>query len=296
MATMSSGKSTLINALLDKSILPSSNSACTAKSYRIFDNDNDDITEIEPIYKNKSSGFTSNKDWALLLKEANEDPNVEKIIIKTQIKGILNTRRRLVLVDTPGTNNSQDENHGKITLDILSKIDKGLSVYIINATQFGINDDKLLLIKVSESLKSKKDLSAVFVVNKCDEYEEDKGESLDKIIEDVRNYLVSECGVENPDIMLTSALLADIFKKALRHENLTRKECRIFKQYFELNPPSRTDLSSYAILNGGYNPCEYIEVSGEKYKVSDIISAINGTGIPYLERYIQKAQIESDRI
>ena len=40
VATMSSGKSTLINSLLSKKILPSSNEACTATITRIKDTDN----------------------------------------------------------------------------------------------------------------------------------------------------------------------------------------------------------------------------------------------------------------
>ena len=39
IATMSSGKSTLINALLGKEILPNSNAACTALNYSILDDD-----------------------------------------------------------------------------------------------------------------------------------------------------------------------------------------------------------------------------------------------------------------
>lgn len=115
MATMSSGKSTLINALLDKSILPSSNSACTAKSYRISDNNDE---KIELFYKDGSKTTTSSvsdADWATMLKKANENPDVKKIKIYTpiKIKRVLNTKKRLILVDTPGTNNSQDEEHRK---------------------------------------------------------------------------------------------------------------------------------------------------------------------------------------
>ena len=39
VATMSSGKSTLINALIGRELLPSSNCACTAKAVAILDND-----------------------------------------------------------------------------------------------------------------------------------------------------------------------------------------------------------------------------------------------------------------
>lgn len=41
IGTMSSGKSTLINALLEKRLMPSKNQACTDKITEILDNDND---------------------------------------------------------------------------------------------------------------------------------------------------------------------------------------------------------------------------------------------------------------
>ena len=129
-----------------------------------------------------------------------------------------------------------------------------------------------------------------------DEYEDEKGESIGKIIVDIRDYIVSDCGIQNPDIIPTSALLADIFKKVLRNEKLTRTECRKFKQYFALYSPTGANLSAYAITKGHPNPCENVEVSGEMYRVADIIEALNNTGIPYLERYIQTAQIASERL
>ena len=52
MATMSSGKSTLINALLGRQILPSRNEACTAKMYSILDDDQSSETKIFVTYTN----------------------------------------------------------------------------------------------------------------------------------------------------------------------------------------------------------------------------------------------------
>ena len=56
MANMSSGKSTLINALLEKDILPSKNQACTAKIYSILD---DDSADGYKIYVTKNNGHTA---------------------------------------------------------------------------------------------------------------------------------------------------------------------------------------------------------------------------------------------
>lgn len=46
IATMSSGKSTLINALLGKKLMPSKNEACTATITEILDNDQETFTAV----------------------------------------------------------------------------------------------------------------------------------------------------------------------------------------------------------------------------------------------------------
>jgi hypothetical protein len=55
------------------------------------------------------------------------------------------------------------------------------------------------------------------------------------------------------------------------------------------------DLASYALTSDRPSPSETIEVANESYKARDIISALYRTGVPYLERYIQNAQIENER-
>lgn len=46
MATMSSGKSTLINALIDKKLMPVANMATTATIVRIIDTEQDNFSAI----------------------------------------------------------------------------------------------------------------------------------------------------------------------------------------------------------------------------------------------------------
>ena len=50
IATMSSGKSTLINSMLSQELMPSKNTACTAKITRIKDNDN--LDKFRAVCKN----------------------------------------------------------------------------------------------------------------------------------------------------------------------------------------------------------------------------------------------------
>lgn len=127
MATMSSGKSTLINALLGQQILPSRNEACTAKMYSILDDDQANETKIFVTYTNGET-VVKEEDVATELEKANNDDEVTDILIRGHVKGVLNTDKALLIVDTPGPNNSRDESHQQVMLDVLKKINGGLTL------------------------------------------------------------------------------------------------------------------------------------------------------------------------
>ncbi|WP_431137796.1 hypothetical protein, partial [Psychroserpens mesophilus] len=53
---------------------------------------------------------------------------------------------RLVLTDTPGPNNSQDENHERVTMGFIQdSLRNPLILYVLNASQLSIDDDRNLL-------------------------------------------------------------------------------------------------------------------------------------------------------
>ena len=190
VATMSAGKSTLINALLGKKLMPSSQEACTATISEIQDNDKE-MFEAQAFDKNGNLYATSNDLDLDTMKEWNSNEKISKIEIKGDIPFVKADDTRLILMDTPGPNNSRDEAHKETTMRALSESSKTLVLYILNATQLGVNDDNNLLNMVAESMKvggkQSKD-RFIFVVNKLDEFfnEDDNVESaLDK----VRKYL-----------------------------------------------------------------------------------------------------------
>lgn len=80
MATMSSGKSTLINALLGQQILPSRNEACTAKMYSILDDDQANETKIFVTYTNGEKYLVS-----VCEKDFERESSFNRIIITLQI-------------------------------------------------------------------------------------------------------------------------------------------------------------------------------------------------------------------
>lgn len=294
IATMSSGKSTLINSLLGQQFLPSKNEACTAKMFSILDDDNINSTEV---YITDLEGVTSVKKNNISeeLVSANNNPNVKSILIKGHVKGVLNTEKTLMIIDTPGPNNARDSLHEKEMKAILGKVKGGLMLYVINATQFGINDDKNLLEIVKKQIKQHPKTSLLFAINKLDQIDEEKGESVGQLVMDVREYLVSN-GIENPRIIPVSALAASLFKKVLSGETLTRSEYHSFCEYYAMYEPKDYSMKTYAITEAYSNQYDIVNVRGKEYSVGNLNRAIENTGIKLLEEEIQKAQILSDGI
>lgn len=208
VATMSSGKSTLINALLRQKLMPAKQEACTAT-----------ITEIKDNDKDFFSAKVFNKDGRLvqvypklsfeIMDTLNNNKDVLKIRAEGNIPFVTAEDVSLVLVDTPGPNNSRDPEHKKATVRMLSESSKAVVLYILNATQLGTNDDCKLIDYVAKSMsvggKQSRD-RFIFVVNKLDDFK--KGEdSVEGALAKVRTYL-SDKGIKNANIYPASALTA----------------------------------------------------------------------------------------
>lgn len=291
MATMSSGKSTLINALLGEQILPSRNEACTAKVYSVLDDDRKRETRIY-ITDLKGNTIEKRTNIAEELEKANNDDNVSSILIRGRVKGVLNTDKALLLIDTPGPNNSRDDTHEKTTMNILSKIKGGILLYVLNATQLGINDDQALIKKVADFVKKNKKISLIFALNKVDQIDEEKEDSVEKTVLSTRDYLISN-GIEDPQIIPISSLAASLFKKVLNGEQLTRNEYWAFSDCYEMYKPKDFNMRSYACTKELKEQHKEIEVRGGKYTIGDLNRAIENCGMKLLEEEIQKAQILS---
>ena len=208
IATMSSGKSTLINSLLSKKILPSSNEACTATITRIKDTDNSHF--VGRAYSQKNVKMHSEKELSYdIMKGWNEDKNISTIEIEGDIPFVKADEIALVITDTPGPNNSNDESHKQKLLDMLdSNKYKPLVLYVMNATQLGITDDNELLNNVIAKLKNADKQtrdSFLFVINKVDNFGRD--DNLEKTIKKIKKYL-EEKGIVEPNIFPVAALPA----------------------------------------------------------------------------------------
>lgn len=226
VATMSSGKSTLINAMLGKKLLPAANQATTATITRIFDNENLGGNFTAKRYNSKNIEIDTSENISdKILKTWNNAPDTKRIDIEGDIKSIKKRpNARLVITDTPGPNNSQDPEHQRTTMGFIQDSQRNpLILYILNATQLGINDDRNLLNLVAEKMRAKGKQNKdrfVFILNKMDAFDPAE-EYIPDVLKRVHNYLEGQ-GIAYPQIYPISANLARVLR--LPEKTLTDSE------------------------------------------------------------------------
>lgn len=227
IATMSSGKSTLINALLGKRLMPSKNEACTATITEILDNDSEIFEAVAYNEDNVVLREVPNLTYEAM-KELNDDPEVHKINAKGNIPFLDARSTALALVDTPGPNHSQNQAHKNITYRAINNDSNNLILYVLNGTQLSTNDDAALLSYVAEQIKKGgKQIRDrfLFVINKMDGFHPED-ENIEEVIKKAKSYLASY-GIDDPQIFLCSAFTALNIRTCLDGidiDNLTRSE------------------------------------------------------------------------
>ena len=304
IATMSSGKSTLINSLLHTELLPSENKACTATVARILDNDDMDHYEATCYAADENTVIYPRAELTPeLMKEYNKNENVQYIDIEGSIPSIPSDKIRLLLRDTPGPNNSQNENHGKLTNSII-KGQNSVVLYVMNATQIAIKDDEKLLRSIANEMKTDGKQSRdrfIFVVNKCDALDEEKGETVDGLLKDVSEYLAA-FGIVDPILIPTSARLALLIRKDKNGEKLTRKEKKAladsiddfvnieklhFEKFATLTPTVRAELDAKIT---DYHSDE--ETWDMEALIHTGVPALEATIAEYMEKYAYPMKIK----
>lgn len=208
IATMSSGKSTLINALLGQKLMPAMQEACTATITELHDTDGEHFVATAYDANDLKLSFIDPLNLSAM-EVLNKDPKVSKVVAQGNIPFVSSEDVSLVLVDTPGPNNARNDEHRAATFRMLSESSKPLVLYVLNATQLAINDDNALLTEVAESMKvggkQSKD-RYIFVLNKLDSFKAGE-DDINSVIQNARTYLADK-GIENPNIYPASALTA----------------------------------------------------------------------------------------
>ena len=250
VATMSAGKSTLINALLGTKLMPSKQEACTAIITRIKDCLQGDAPFKAEVYdKDEVLSETHENLTYQIMERLNSDENVSVIKTTGNIPFVSSDDVSLVLIDTPGPNNSRDPRHKKVQSELLGKSSKALVLYIMTG-EFGTDDDNTLLKRVAGSMavggKQSKD-RFIFIVNKFDDRKKEDGDT-NQALERVRSYLKTH-GIANPNLFPASALSALNIRMIASEADVdeeTKDETEL--KIKKLNRSESLHLERYAIL------------------------------------------------
>lgn len=229
IATMSSGKSTLINALLGRELMPSQTEACTATITEILDADGSEFCAVVYDEENRViqeiPALTYDVMWNL-----NQDEKVHRICTEGKIPFLDSKDTALMLVDTPGPNNAQNQAHKNTTYRAINNDSNSLILYVLNGEQLGINDDDALLHYVAAQMKKGgKQIRDrfLFVINKMDGMNPEK-EDVAGAIRNAKRYLASH-GIEDPQLFPCSAFTALNLRTSLNDvdiDSLTRQQVR----------------------------------------------------------------------
>lgn len=300
VATMSSGKSTLINAMLGTELLPARNEATTATIAKIYDvnamsNFTAKIRSVSGKIIKKFDNFTL-ADMDTINTAGNSDkydgnPNDRPSVVEIQgdILGVDSSNMRLVLTDTPGPNNSQTNEHKEHTHDLLHKEYKPMILYVLNATQIATNDDDALLKSVAKAMKTggrQSNERFMFILNKADAFDPGKGEKLENVINTVKEYLAKH-GIYEPRIFPVSALMAKVIRQYINKCELTEtEEDEILPKHTSFIKREYKHFEKYASLS---KHCKQLQDEMlEKSKNNPYEQALIHTGIISIELAINE--------
>ena len=206
VATMSAGKSTLINALIGNKINKAASMACTNKIRCVHNKYANEGTVLECT--DGSIIYTENPKKA-------QHSSVETVGVHFQS---FFSKERICLVDTPGVNYSGNQTHGQMTRKSIDSNDYDILLFVSNATQFLTEDDAKILEYVIKNCKKE----MIFCLNQCDSFDPDD----DSITETINIWrkLLSENKISNPNLITVSALGALLLKMEQQHAELTKSE------------------------------------------------------------------------
>lgn len=214
VATMSSGKSTLINALLGQELLPARNEATTAIVAKIHNKDSQKVFSVKAYTHDGKIIEDSDEASLKILEKLNSNPELSYIELTGDIPNIHELGMDIVLNDTPGPNNSATDEHKRHTYDLLNSDFKPMILYVFNAKELQAHDDKTLLIDVANKINMPGTQSKdrfLFVLNKADALEVQKNESIEKAIQALKEYLAKR-NIYDPQIFPVSAQLAKVIR------------------------------------------------------------------------------------
>lgn len=277
VAPMSSGKSTLINSIIGRDMLPAVNQATTAVITEIKDNDQFEDFLVNADDKYGNNVVRNKKATKDVISELNykKDPNdpegkdalIHLVKLEGPIPNLPSDVLSTVFVDTPGGNNSQNDEHEEMMDEAINDENKSLILYVFNGAQLGTNDSNIILQKIANAMQNSTNGKQsrdrfLFVANRMDEFDVSQ-EPYEEVISNTILPQLAANGITEPNLFLTSAQTAKLVRMVMNGEELSETEEEdLDKLVKRFNRPTRM-LTKYASLNSSAK--EKLIESAEKY-------------------------------
>lgn len=292
VGTMSSGKSTIINAMLGCELLPERNTPTTATLAKIHDIEG--MTGFRGTSYDAEGNVLENCDPLSKedMERMNNNITTSTIDIYGDAVGVESNDIKLVLTDTPGPNNSGTEKHREHTFRLIDADYKPMILYVLNSTQLGTTDDIRLLTDVAKAMHTggrQAQERFIFILNKADNFDFQNDENIEIEIEKVRNSL-AEHEIQDARVFPTSALMAKVIRQFLGGDNhLTKMEKQKVLSLYELyiEEPSMF-FSDFAPLSQSARKRFNADLDDARNKNDKYREALLHTGIPALEQAISE--------
>lgn len=230
-ATMSAGKSTMINAIIGEALARTAQEACTGDLYYYHNKPFDDQfinCEADRVFYGVDAQYLFTGKC-----RANT--------VAAYFRTFDPTQKRVCIIDSPGVNSAINQSHKRVTRRAIREANYDKLIYIFNAAGgLGREEEALYLKYIFEKVPQDK---TIFVINRLDEFRKSE-DSIKSSINGVKSDL-ERLGYENPCICPLSAYFGFLIKKKMRGIELDEDEEEEFDRYIRRFNNPEYDLSPY---------------------------------------------------
>ena len=251
IATVSAGKSTLVNTLFGCDLLPIANEPTTAKIFCL----KNCPQSIQPICRAISfdEDHPIQENWenatAKTLQGYNELQCVDYVEIKAKAFSKAICRHKFSIYDVPGPNTHEYKQHKSYIYHVLDSVRINQILCIIDATNANTLDEISLLENcVFPYTQKNRDIDVIFILNKVDKLDDEYDDSIQNIIDKTR-FRLESIGFVDPQIMPIMARYAFILRRIQAGATLTKKERRDVNTLQQRLPKRHNILLKYAQLD-----------------------------------------------
>jgi predicted GTPase len=206
VANMSAGKSTFINALFGKEVLPAFNHATTDSATYIYSKPNIE-KKAEIFFSDGKKGITVTQDLEKEIKQyAQKDEdckddkykNVEKIDLYYPFENLQTSSNEdfsITFIDTPGPNSTGDygQKHKDQTRSVLNSVDMALFTFDYGQLDANLkSDEQGLWNTIKKRCEKDKNFEVYFLINKIDMAMEDNFKDVKNIDDAKKNWGIYE--------------------------------------------------------------------------------------------------------